>query len=152
MQEGRPSAEVTGLSGPLSETPWSADFVMQSIEVLPVLKRDGGIWFFAPEHADSLVLGWPAGQKPEFIAARAMEQLGLRPFVLHSTSWRHAGPEVILTYICVVHAPATYACDLPLSELPVGGHMESPEIRADLSERNDAGEYTEQRSPRTGGC
>ena len=32
----------------------------------------------------------------------AMTQLGMEPSVLHSTSWRHADKEVVLTYIAVV--------------------------------------------------
>jgi len=66
--------------------PWSADFVMQAIEILPVAMRDHGIWYFAPEHADSFVVGWPAGEKPEVVAARAVEQLQMKPLILHSTS------------------------------------------------------------------
>ena len=31
-----------------------------------------------------------------------MVQLGMQPVVLHSTSWRHADTEVVLTYIVVV--------------------------------------------------
>ena len=31
-----------------------------------------------------------------------MAQLGMDPVVLHSTSWRHADKEVVLTYIAVV--------------------------------------------------
>ncbi len=107
MQSDRPSDDIAGLHDPLSEMPWSADFVMQAIEILPVAMRDGGIWYFAPEHADSFVVGWPAGEKPEVVAARAVEQLQMKPLILHSTSWRHAGTEVVLTYLCVVEPTAT---------------------------------------------
>lgn len=79
---------------------------MQAIEILPVTMRDAQIWSFSPEHGDSLLIGWPAGEKPEAVAARAVEQLRLKPLLLHSTSWRHVGTEVILTYICVVDASA----------------------------------------------
>ena len=34
--------------------------------------------------------------------AQAMAQLGMAATVLHSTSWRHVGQEVVLTYIAVV--------------------------------------------------
>ena len=75
---------------------------MQAIEILPVLLRRGRIWSLRPEHAESFVLGWPAGARPEEVSAQAMVQLGLEPTILHSTSWRHAGKEVVLTYIAVV--------------------------------------------------
>jgi len=102
MQGERPSQDIDSMPGPLSEALWSPDFVMQAIEVLPVLLRDGRLWSLSPEHADSFVLGWPAGAQPEEIAAKAMGQLGMEPTVLHSTSWRHADKEVVLTYIAIV--------------------------------------------------
>lgn len=101
-KDERPSGKTEGLPPPVSELPWSSDFVMQAIEIIPVLLRDGTITYQKPGHADSLVVGWPAGRKPEEVAARALEHLGLAPLVLHSTSWRTAGEEVVLTYLAVV--------------------------------------------------
>jgi hypothetical protein len=98
----QPSDRIVGLPAPLSELPWSADFVMQAIEILAVAFSDAGITYMKPEHADSFVVGWPAGEKPEIVAARTVERLGLRPLILHSTSWRHSDDEVVLTYIAVV--------------------------------------------------
>jgi hypothetical protein len=98
----RPSGHIAGLPPPLSESPWSDGFVMQAIEVLPVLLRDGRPMALRPDCADSFVVGWPAGTRPEEVAARALAGLGLAPVVLHSTSWRHAGTEVVLTYLAVV--------------------------------------------------
>ena len=102
MKGERPSNYIEGMPTALSEVLWSPDFVMQAIEILPVLLRNGHIWSLRPEHADSFVLGWPAGARPEEVAAQAVVQLGMEPIVLHSTSWRHAGKEVVLTYIAVV--------------------------------------------------
>ena len=102
MQGDRPSSDIHSMPRPLSEALWSPDFVMQAIEVLPVSLRNGHIWSLRPEHADSFVSGWPAGAQPEKLAVQAMEQLALETTVLHSTSWRHAGKEVVLTYIAVV--------------------------------------------------
>ena len=102
MKGDRPSGDIDSMTGPLSEMPWSQDFVMQAIEVLPVLLRNGRLWSMRPGHADSFVVGWPAGTRPEEVAVQAMVQLGMEPAVLHSTSWRHADREVVLTYIAVV--------------------------------------------------
>lgn len=102
MSNERPSSGIAGLPGPASELPWSPDFVMQAIEVLPVALVDGSIVSLRPAHADSFVVGWPAGAKPEVIAANALRMLGLEAVVLHSTSWRHANAEVVLTYLAVV--------------------------------------------------
>ena len=102
-----PSNHIEGLPAPLSELPWSADFVMQAIEVLPVSLRDGRLVCLSPAHAGSFIVGWPAGALPEQVAARALETLGISPIVLHSTSWRHAGAEVVLTYLAVVETTAS---------------------------------------------
>jgi hypothetical protein len=103
----RPSRHIQGMPAPLSELPWSADFVMQAIEVLPVTLRDGHLRCLRPDCADSFLVGWPAGARPEEVAARALAGLGLEPIVLHSTSWRHAGAEVVLTYLAVVSPDAS---------------------------------------------
>jgi hypothetical protein len=102
MSSERPSQHIEGLPGPSSELPWSPDFVMQAIEVLPVTYRDGGLISLQPQHAGSFIIGWPAGAKPEEVATRALDQLGLAPQVLHSTSWRNSEGEVVLTYLAVV--------------------------------------------------
>ncbi|MSQ32818.1 MAG: hypothetical protein EXR60_00070 [Dehalococcoidia bacterium] len=102
MESERPSQHIEGLPAPLSELPWSASFVMQAIEILPVALRERQLLSLRPEHAGSFVVGWPAGARPEEVAARAMQELGLEPLVLHSTSWRHVGAEVVLTYLTVV--------------------------------------------------
>ncbi|MSQ14700.1 MAG: hypothetical protein EXR50_02410 [Dehalococcoidia bacterium] len=102
MEDERPSYHIDALPAPLSEVPWSEQFVMQAIEVLPVTLRDGQLSSLRPDCADSFIIGWPAGARPEEVAARAIAQLGMEPVVLHSTSWRHAGGEVVLTYLAVV--------------------------------------------------
>jgi len=102
MENERPSHHISGLPAPLSELPWSADFVMQAIEVLPVVLREGRLLSLRPDCADSFIVGWPARARPEEVAARALGQLGMDPIVLHSTSWRHSGDEVVLTYLAVV--------------------------------------------------
>jgi hypothetical protein len=99
-----PSQHIQGLPGPLSELPWSTDFVMQAIEILAVASKGDQLVTFGPEHADSFIVGWPAGGQPEAVAGRALETLGLKPTVLHSTSWRQSDGEVVLTYLAVVES------------------------------------------------
>ena len=127
MTGERPSGDIHSMAGPLSEVPWSPDFVMQAIEVLPVSLQNGQIWSLRPEHADSFVLGWPAGAQPEEVAERAIVQLGLEATVLHSTSWRHVGNEVVLTYIAVVPPGSTLPPSWQIAEV----------VRAELA-RGDA--------------
>ena len=77
------------MPGPPSEALYSPDFVMQAIEVLPVLRREERLWSLGPEHGDSFVLAWPAGGRPDEVAPQAMAQLGMEATVLHSKSWRN---------------------------------------------------------------
>ena len=131
MQGDRPSGDIDSMPGPLSETLWSPDFVMQAMEILAVSLRHGRLWSLRPEHADSFVIGWPAGARPEEVAAQAMVQLGMEPAVLHSTSWRHAGKEVVLTYIAVVPPdspppPSWLLVEIARSELARGDATAPP--------------------------
>jgi|GEM_PF-1820458 hypothetical protein len=61
MQDDKASNDIHSMGDPLSEMPWSADFVMQALEVLPVFLRNGRLSSMGPGHADSFVVGWPAG-------------------------------------------------------------------------------------------
>ena len=131
MQGERPSHHIERMTAPLSEALWSPDFVMQAIEILPVMLYHGRIRSLRPEHAESFVVGWPAGARPEEIAAQALIQLGMEPLVLHSTSWRHADREVVLTYIAVVvpdtAAPESWqTTEVVHSELARGGATAPP--------------------------
>jgi hypothetical protein len=75
---------------------------MQAIEVLVIAHLEGVLVRIHPDCAASLMIGWPAGARPEGVASEALAGLGLRPMVLHSTSWRHSDGEVVLTYLAVV--------------------------------------------------
>jgi hypothetical protein len=101
------SAPVVELEGPLSQTAWSPDFVVQSIECLFVYLAPGGIRTLRPIHADSLWLGLAPGASSSDVVLGAAARYAIRPIVVHSTSWRQAGARVVLTYLAVVAAPST---------------------------------------------
>jgi hypothetical protein len=90
------------LPPPVSDAPWSAQFVMQSLEVLPVFLLDGRVCWLRPEHAASLRLGWPASAQPAQVVTDALAAYGIVPLLVHSTSWRHEGQQVVLTYVAVL--------------------------------------------------
>lgn len=113
---------IVELAPPISSTAWSADFVFQSIEILPVALRAGGLWWFRPEHALSLRVGWPPAGKPGEIVVQALARYGLTPLLVHSTSWRHEGDEIVLTYVAAVDEPGE-SSEMPprmMEVLPVG--------------------------------
>jgi hypothetical protein len=93
------------MEGPVSQTPWSPDFVVQALELL-VVHRDGDrIVRLRPVHAASLQLGWPPGTTADAVLIAALARYGLEARVLHSTSWRHDGEHVVLTYLAIVDPP-----------------------------------------------
>ena len=96
-----PRAHVQ-LHPPLSEAPWSPDFVSQSLELLTLYLRDGGITYLQPECAVSLRLGWPKSRQPGDVVMRALQQYGFTPRVVHSTSWRQDDDRLVLTYVGII--------------------------------------------------
>jgi hypothetical protein len=93
------------IEGPVSQTPWSPDFVVQALELLVVHATGDGIVRLRPIHAPSLQVGLPPGRAADSVLADALARYGLEARILHSTSWRHDGEHVILTYLAVVDPP-----------------------------------------------
>ena len=103
---------------PVSSQPWSPDFVVQTLEVLPVGLDETGLFWMKPIHADSLRVGLSATAKPHSTVLDVLKWYPLEPVVVHSTSWRHEDGRVILTYVAVIAAPATLPPD-SLLKLPI---------------------------------
>jgi hypothetical protein len=95
------------MEGPVSQTPWSPDFVAQTLELLIVHRVGDEIHVLRPVHGSSLQVGWSPGRSPDEILATLLGRYDLVARVLHSTSWRHAGDHVLLTYVAVVHPSST---------------------------------------------
>ena len=117
---------------PISSRPWSADFVAQTLEVLPVGLNEDGLFWMKPVHAASLRVGLGPSAKPHDTVLEVLGWYPLEPIVVHSTSWRHEEGRVILTYIAVVRPPAGLPDDslvtLPVhrAELARGGAISAP--------------------------
>lgn len=89
----------------MSSTAWSPGFLAQALEVLVVHERAGRIVTLQPIHAASVQLGWSPGRTADEVLLGALGRYGLTARVLHSTSWRHEGGHVVLTYLAVVTPP-----------------------------------------------
>jgi hypothetical protein len=46
---------------------------MQALEILAMGLHDGQHFALRSKHADSFIVGWPVGAKPEEVTARAMQ-------------------------------------------------------------------------------
>jgi len=97
---------VEGIGPPLSRVPWSAEFVAQSLEILPVTRRDDDLLWLKPVHAPSLRVGLSPSNQPSQFVLDVLAWYPLTPLVVHSTSWRHEDGRIVLTYVAVVEAPS----------------------------------------------
>jgi hypothetical protein len=100
-----PEEPFVELAPPLTDVAWSAAFVAQSLEVLFVCLREEGAHHLRPIHAPTLRLGWGPDAQPGRIVLDAAARYDLEPLLVHSTSWRHQGDRLILTYVAAVRAP-----------------------------------------------
>lgn len=119
------------IEGPISQAPWSPDFLAQTLELLIVHRGPDGIAFVRPIHAPSLQLGWGPGRTADAVLGAALARYGLSAAALHSTSWRHDGGSVVLTYLAVVDGPSELNPNLasePIAraELARGGATAAP--------------------------
>lgn len=97
---------VVEIAPALTNVAWSAELVSQSLEALLVCLAADGAHHLRPIHATTLRLGWPADRQPGDIVLAAARRYGLRPLLVHSTSWRLDGTRVVLTYVVAVERPA----------------------------------------------
>jgi hypothetical protein len=111
VEPGSVSEPVVELGPPISDVPWSSEFAQQSLEVLILtLERGSAVWL-KPVHADSLHVGLPVSSSPGDVVIETLGWFGLAPRVVHSTSWRHEGGRLVLTYIAVVEPPRSVPPD-----------------------------------------
>lgn len=102
--KNQPIRPVIQLGPPIGESPWSPDFVMQSIEILPVFLAGDLPYWIKPIHAPSYQVGWPVSRTPGEIVVDTLTRLGFQPLLAHSTSWRQ-DDGVVLTYVAVIQEP-----------------------------------------------
>lgn len=100
------------MEGPVASTPWSPEFLAQTLELLIVHREDHAIRALRPVHAPALQVGWSPGRPADAVLGAALARYGLTPIVLHSTSWRHEADHVVLTYLAVVAPPAAANANL----------------------------------------
>ena len=106
------------------------DFVGQALEVIPVGRDDGGLFWLKPLHADSLRVGLPANARPAEVVVDVLRSYPLTPLAVHSASWRHEEGTTVLTYVAAVEPPASEALGsfAPARIVPDGAAHASPVV------------------------
>jgi hypothetical protein len=72
------------------------------LEILPVAVSAGSIRSLRPRDSASWQVACPPGADPGPVVVEALRVRGLRPSVVHSTSWRHQDGRLVLTYLAVL--------------------------------------------------
>jgi hypothetical protein len=121
---GAPAPAVDAIGPPVSRAPWSPDFSIQSLEVLPIFLESDALFWLKPVHADSLRVGMPKGAAPADLVLQVLAWYPLRTRLVHSTSWRQEGGRIVLTYLAAVDPP---------EELPRDSVVKMPVERAALA-------------------
>jgi hypothetical protein len=75
---------------------------MVLLEILPLLVEDGVIHYLAPRGRPSWLARCARTAHPCDQITRLLTRRGSRPVVLHSTSWRYRGGNLVLTYLAVI--------------------------------------------------
>jgi hypothetical protein len=72
------------------------------LEILPLLLSGSGPALLHPRGKPSWLIPCAAAPHPNQQVATALETLGKRPRVIHSTSWRFEGGRLTLTYVALL--------------------------------------------------
>jgi hypothetical protein len=75
-----------------------------------------GIRHLVPRGNETVRARWDPDLDPNEVIVDAVADLGLRPFMVHSTSWRVVGQWILLTFLVAVEPPARVpdACEAEL--------------------------------------
>jgi hypothetical protein len=75
-----------------------------------------GIRHLVPRGDETVRARWDPDLDPNEVIVDAVADLGLRPFMVHSTSWRVVGQWILLTFLVAVEPPARIpdACEAEL--------------------------------------
>src|SRR5512141_872309 len=80
-----------------------------ALEAIVLCLTDDGIRHLSPHGRETVRAGWEPALDPTESIVDAIAALGLAPTMAHSTSWRIADRQLLLTFLVVVEAPG----DLP---------------------------------------
>jgi hypothetical protein len=73
-----------------------------AVEILPFSVDRSGLVMLRPRRVRSWLVGWRPSTPPRQLVLDSLTGAGLRPCVVHSTSWRHDQGRLILTHLAVL--------------------------------------------------
>jgi hypothetical protein len=109
-----------------------------ALEAIVLCLTPEGIRHLAPHGRETVRAGWEPALDPTETIVETVAALGLAPTMAHSTSWRIADQQVLLTFLVVVDAPAeppgAYDSDLVARVELARGHAAGPPPSVHLSQ------------------
>jgi hypothetical protein len=87
-----------------------------SLEAVVLYLDDDGIKYLSPRGRETVRAPWDPDLDPHEAIVDAVAELGLTPFMVHSTSWRVVRQLVLLTFLVAVEPPERVpdACEVEL--------------------------------------
>jgi hypothetical protein len=76
-----------------------------SLEAVVLYLDDDGIRHLSPHGRETVLAPWDPDLDPHEAIVDAVAELGLRPIMVHSTSWRAVPQLILLTFLVAVEAP-----------------------------------------------
>jgi hypothetical protein len=77
-----------------------------SLEAIVLYLDDNGIRHLSPHGRETVMAAWDPDLDPHEAIVDAVAELGLKPIMVHSTSWRVVHQVILLTFLVAVEAPA----------------------------------------------
>jgi hypothetical protein len=109
-----------------------------SLEAVVLFLDDGGIQHLSPHGSQTVRVPWDPDFDPHEVIVDAVAGLGLTPIMVHSTSWRIVGQQILLTFLVAVeppkHVPDTYEVQLVTRAQLARGRATGPPPEVHLSQ------------------
>ncbi len=77
-----------------------------SLEAVVLYLDDEGIRHLFPRGDQTVLVPWDPDLDPHEVIVDAVAELGLAPFMVHSTSWRVVSQQILLTFLVAVESPS----------------------------------------------
>lgn len=109
-----------------------------SLEAVVLYLDEDGIRHLFPHGSQTVRAPWDPNLDPHEAIVDAVAQLGLRPMMVHSTSWRVVDRSILLTFLVIVEAPgrvpATHGVELVARAELARGRATAPPPRVHLTQ------------------
>lgn len=102
------------------------------LEAIVLCMDHGRVDHLRPARGPTFLLSWQAGLHPAEVVVDGIGEIGMSPFLVHSTSWRMNGDHLILSFVVGVEPPVRLPADVirePVTRVELArGHVLGPPV------------------------